>query len=93
MMHKDKNQKNNAYYFLSLAISGGLIIGTAVGALFKELIIGSSIGLLFGIFFGLILEYHHENISKEHLIQSISIIGMSLIGVIIIYLIPILFSL
>lgn len=85
-------KKDKKYYYLSLAISGGLIAGTILGVLFQEVAVGSSAGLLGGIFVGLFIEYNKGNISKKSLIKSVQILLISLIGAGIIYLIPILFS-
>ena len=86
------SKENKEYYNLSFAISGGLIAGTILGVLFQEVAVGSSAGLLGGIFVGLLMEYNKGNISKKSLIKSVQILLISLIGAGIIYLIPILFS-
>lgn len=90
--NKNNKQNNNKYYYLSLGMAFGLIIGTMLGVIFNNEIIGPGLGILLGMLVGFLIEFNKGNISKENLIQSIKIILIAVIGAIIISLIPVFFS-
>lgn len=76
--------ENSKNYYLSIGIGIGLVFGGALGLLFNNIAIGAGLGMIFGIVIGVLIDKNTKAIKKD----VIKVVLVSIIGVILILLIP-----
>lgn len=86
MSDKNNNngKKDNQNYYLSVGIGIGLAFGAAFGVLFNNIAIGAGLGMLFGIVIGVLMDKNTKDVKRD----VIKVVLVSIIGVILILLVP-----
>lgn len=79
-----KENKNNHDFYLSIGIGLGVVMGAAIGVILKNIAIGAGIGMLLGIVIGVLIEKNSSNMKRS----VIKIVMFSILGTIIVLLIP-----
>lgn len=88
MSNKDNKNNKDQNYHLGLGIGVGIAIGTGLGVLFDNIAIGSGLGMFLGIIIGGLIDRNTIDVKKD--LVKISLI--TILGLIIILLIPVLVS-
>jgi F0F1-type ATP synthase assembly protein I len=86
MCEKNSNNgdENNQNFYLSVGIGIGLTIGAAIGVIFNNIAIGAGIGMLLGIAIGALIDKNTKDVKRS----VIKIVVLSILGAIIVLLIP-----